>query len=217
VSLPPDLVELTAAGDVPGLIGVLGYTEDPDLPPKAVDALVAMGGAAVLEPLIGVLQDADADLLEKFPGALASLGDRRAIEPIAALLRDHRSQVRDNAAEALRSLDPQLAARFMTERGVSFNPLGKLPDTVPNLAAFGLVVRVAKGGTRGYLLTDDGLLYAGGMFSTPRSCSEHPSPMADLNAVSRGRYRADVAAERGLTPVTGGAGRTGARYSGYQR
>jgi HEAT repeat protein len=168
------------------LIDALQHDQATHVRSKAAQALGQIGDPRAVDPLIAALRDADADMLGKIPGALAELGDRRAVAPIAALLRDQRSLVVGNAAEALLTLDPQQGAQFLTERGMSFNPLDKLPGTVPNLAAFGLVARVAEGGTRGYRLTDDGLLYADGMFGT-RSCSEHPSPMADLNAVSRGR------------------------------
>lgn len=69
---------------------------------------------------------------------------------------------------------------------MTFNPLDTLPSQVSHLIQFGLVVCTMKGGTRGYKVTDDGLLYIDGMFGR-RDCSEHPNQWAELMAVSRGR------------------------------
>lgn len=66
-------------------------------------------------------------------------------------------------------------------------PLDTLPQHVSPLINYGLVVAAATGGTSGYQLTGDGLLYVDGMFGDPRDCPEHPSSYDDLKAVSRGR------------------------------
>lgn len=66
-------------------------------------------------------------------------------------------------------------------------PLDTLTQHVSPLINYGLVVVAATGGTSGYQLTADGLLYVDGMFGDPRDCPEHPSSYDDLTAVSRGR------------------------------
>jgi HEAT repeat protein len=112
----------TGASACAAVRDALQHDQAPHVRWKAAQALGAIGDPRAVDPLIDALRDADADVLEEIPGALASLGDRRAIEPIAALLGDQRSQVSGNAAEALLSLDPQQAARFMTERGIISPP-----------------------------------------------------------------------------------------------
>ena len=68
------------------------------------------------------------------------------------------------------------------------NPLESISKHVGILENYGLVTQATDGGTSGYQITDDGLLYIDGMFCHPRKCSTHPNPMDDLNAVSRGRF-----------------------------
>ncbi len=68
------------------------------------------------------------------------------------------------------------------------NPLDTLDNYAPRLISYGLVKRVAEGGTGGYKVTGDGILYIDGMLCAQRDCAEHPRPYDDLKAVSRGRY-----------------------------
>ena len=125
---PPDVATLTAKGDVPGLIKVLGHGSDawyfaregaaralgeigdaravdPLLKADVVgcevrDALSRIGAAAV-ERLIAALHDRHEGVRERAAEALGKIGDVRAVEPLIPALHDSHEDVRERAAEAL--------------------------------------------------------------------------------------------------------------------
>lgn len=134
------------------------------------EALGGTGSADAVEPLLAVQQnDGESPRIrQEAAAALCRLWDARAIPP----------HLNDPVA---------LATRILINQKGSSNPLVTLRVTSRTLANFGLIAPAEAGGTGGYRLTDDGLLYVDGMFLPRRVCSEHPSSTDDLNAVSRGR------------------------------
>ncbi|MGO8685772.1 MAG: HEAT repeat domain-containing protein [Candidatus Dormibacteria bacterium] len=125
---PPDVATLTAKGDVPGLIKVLGHGSDawyfaregaaralgeigdaravdPLLKADVVgcevrDALSRIGAAAV-ERLIAALHDRHEGVRERAAEALGKIGDIRAVEALIAALDDRDERVCWLAAQAL--------------------------------------------------------------------------------------------------------------------
>jgi HEAT repeat protein len=106
----PDVPEMKAKHDVPGLIKALGYKEDYWVRNCAAEVLGELGDRQAVKPLINSLEkDYKYLVREKAAEALGKLGDTRAVEPlINALKFDSDTDVKTKAAEALGKLgDPR--------------------------------------------------------------------------------------------------------------
>jgi HEAT repeat protein len=113
---PPNIAQLEAKRDVPGLIKALAYKE-PSIRVAAADALGPMRDPMAVEPLSGLLADDDADVRRAAVRALAARGGVRVVEPLIAALDDRDQGVRTAAATAVyRRLmtDPDQDARRET-------------------------------------------------------------------------------------------------------
>ena len=85
---PPDVQKLKAAGDIPGLLKVLGQTKHREARRFAADALGRLGDGRAVEPLIAVLAGDDKELAFWAAQSLGLIGDPRAVEPLTVALDD---------------------------------------------------------------------------------------------------------------------------------
>lgn len=103
------------AGDIGALIEAL-KEEEWKLRQEACFALGKMGGAAV-EPLIAVVQDAEAGDYARGHAILAleAIGDARAVEPLLSAAEDEAWLVRGYAAKTLRSFQDDRAEAILIQ------------------------------------------------------------------------------------------------------
>lgn len=79
-------------------------TGDSDVRAAAAEALVQLGAARAVKPLIKALRDSDYDVRRTAANALGRLGDARAVRPLIKALQDYDRNMQENAAEALGQL-----------------------------------------------------------------------------------------------------------------
>jgi HEAT repeat protein len=105
---PPDVNKLAANGDVPGLIGALGYAKSWPVQSRAASALGKSRDPRAVEPLILALRDKMVPVRERAAEALGRLGDPRAVEPLIVLLGEPSISLRKIAAVSLGQIrDPR--------------------------------------------------------------------------------------------------------------
>lgn len=148
-TIPPNVEELRATGDVEGLARALNYREDDAICQAALTALSEMGhakdavkalkmiqGPHVVELLAQVLKDSDADVRILAVQELAKDKQIQAIKAIIAALNDPDSRVRNQAAHSLQTIGtpavrPLIAALKHKDKNVresAINALGNIGD-----------------------------------------------------------------------------------------
>ena len=120
---PPNVDELEAKRDVPGLIKALGYEKDSGVRSAAAIALRQTGDPRVVQPLMAALKDVDEEVRLAAAQALGEIG-AAAVEPLIVALNDADEDVRKIAATALckigdtRAVDPLISALKDVSEGV---------------------------------------------------------------------------------------------------
>jgi len=99
----PDVENLKAQHDVPGLLKALGYLNYkdhiiPEAAAKALDEIIEIND---VETLIAGLKDKNLDVQIGAVKGLGKLGDARAVEPLITILKSDKSYMRGEAARAL--------------------------------------------------------------------------------------------------------------------
>ena len=104
---PPNVEELKAKRDVPGLIKALAYEKDWRVRRTAAEALGQIRSTRAFEPLIAALRDTNEPIRQASAEALAKIGGP-ALEALAVRVSDPDRHVRWRAASALgKTSDPR--------------------------------------------------------------------------------------------------------------
>ena len=107
-----------AAAAAAALIRALGDGENPGRRNSAVEALVALGGAAV-SALVAACSDADPDVRKFVVDTLAGIGDERAVDALVEHLEDDDTNVRAAAADALGAIGGERACAVLHETALA--------------------------------------------------------------------------------------------------
>ena len=97
---PPNISQLEAKRDTQGLIKALAY-KDAAIRIAAVEALGPLREPLAVEPLVGLLKDANAKVRRASVAALAARGGGRVVEPLVSALEDTDPDVQAAAAKAV--------------------------------------------------------------------------------------------------------------------
>jgi HEAT repeat protein len=104
---PPDIVRLTAKGDLRGLLKALGYPGDAVIRTDAAEALGRLGDPQAVEPLLAALgNEHEIAVRRALVVALGDLQDPRAVDALADLARDDYYFYGEAAFRALVAIGP---------------------------------------------------------------------------------------------------------------